>query len=536
MSLAVSLAACTGPSNKSASADSNAPSPPVPVVAQLPASDKPVATVSWVLPAGEPNTIDPMLAVDYSPDFVESNLCDSLLTQGSDFSIRPNLATATQVNPMTLQLTLRSGVKFWDGTALTVADVAYSLNRIKNNPDSPANYGFQFVKSVAVSGPNQVTVTFTQPNELFVKELATPTGAVIQQAYAAKAGAKFGTASGGVMCSGPYKLQSWIAGNSMTLVKNTSYWNPALQPKIATVKISFATDTSAITQGLLSGEFDGAYELPASVIRALTGASTGSVHLGASPQSLELNVTHPGGLIANTNLRKAIMTGIDRAALARAVYNGAAQPNYTTIAKTSWDPAALPIYKAAYAKFEKANAYNPTAAKAAVTASGYRGQTLNLGILAGDATQSAAAQIIQHDLDTIGIKLAIKQLQPTQYSQAGSQASGRAGLDLLLGNTFNQVADPLEFISLTVQKGGPFNYTNYDSQQTTNNINQALATFDPAKRAQLIIAAQDQYEATYGSTSLVNIYEISFLNKRLTGAITSFPYMFVPSLAYIGGK
>jgi peptide/nickel transport system substrate-binding protein len=54
------------------------------VIAQLAASSKPVLTVSWVLPAGEPDTIDPMLSVDYSPDFVESNLCDSLLIQRPD--------------------------------------------------------------------------------------------------------------------------------------------------------------------------------------------------------------------------------------------------------------------------------------------------------------------------------------------------------------------------------------------------------------------------------------------------------------------
>lgn len=536
----LAAAACTGPSSKTSTSSGTSrrsvPSNSTSVIAELPASSTPVSTVNWVLPLGEPDTIDPMLSVDYSPDFIESNLCDSLLTQGPDFSIRPNLATAKQVDPKTLVLTLHPGVKFWDGTTMTASDAAYSLNRIKNNPDAPANYGFQFVKSVTATAPDVITIKFTAPDELFVKELASPTGAVVEKAYAIKEGAKFGTPSGGVMCSGPYKLQSWTAGGSMTLVKNPDFWNANLQPKISTVKISFATDTSAITQGLLSGEFDGAYELPASVIPALKSASTGSVHLGPSPESLELNVTHPGGVTANTYLRKAIMTGIDRVTLAAAVYHGAAQPNYTSISQSSWDPSALSVYKAAYAKWERSNAFNPTAAESAVKASGYRDQILNLGILSGDATQSAAAQIIQQDLGNIGVKIAIKQLQPTQYSEATYQASARAGLDLLLGYNFNQVADPLEFIGLTIENGGPYNYTNFDSAQATDDVNQALHTFDSTKRAQLIVAAQNLFEASYSATSLLDIYEISFLNKRLTGAVTSFPYMFIPSLAFIGGK
>lgn len=534
------LAACTGPKGASTPTGSGTGTPTSAaspsLVSQLPEAKSGVGELTWDLPHGEPSTIDPAQAVDYSPDFVVSNLCDPLLRQNSDFSISPNLATARQVDPTTLELTLRSGVTFWDGTPLTSADAVYSLTRIWKNPNYPTNFLFGFVKTITAPDSHTVKITFTKPDELFVKELSSPMGMVVEKAFTEKAGGKFGTAQRGVMCSGPFKFESWKPGNSITLAKNTAYWNADATAKAQTVKISFVTDSAAITQGLLSGEFDGAYELPASVVPALKGNSAGTLTFGPSPQSLVFGPTHPGGIVANPDLRKALWTGVNREQIAKAAYNGAAQPNYTDLAKTAWDPDGTSVYAAAYQQWVTENAYNPIAAKSLVQRSGYSGETLNLGILSGDTTQSTVAQVIQQQLSQIGIKIAIKPLQAIQYSNASYQASARKGLDLMLAYNFNQVADPLEFMGLVMQPGGVYNYTNFDGKQAVALLDRARGTFDATARARLVVQAQNLYEPVRADTSLVNANEISFLNSKLTGATTSFAYMFRPSLAYIGGK
>ena len=506
------------------------------LTSKLPAATTSVGEITWDLPHGEPPTIDPAQAVDYSPDFVASNLCDPLLRENPDYTISPNLATYQQVTPLKLVLTLRSGVKFWDGNPVTAADAAYSMSRIWQNANAPSNFLFQFVKSISATGPLTVTVTFSQPDELFVKELSSPSGMVIEKAYAQRQGAKLGTAQGGIMCSGPYELKSWQPGSSITLAANPDYWNAAARPKAATAKISFVTDTAAITAGLLSGEFDGAYELPASVVPRLKSSSAGTLTFGPSPQSLEINVAHPGGIIASTDLRKAILIGIDRTAIAQGVYNGSAEANYTELAQAAWDPAAKSQYGRAYQAFKTANAYNPSLASSLVKKSGYAGQTLTLAILSGDATQLAVAQVIQAELGQAGIKISIDQMQPIAYSNASYEASARKGIDLLLGYNFNQVADPLEFIGLGIQPDGPYNYTDFTSATAWADLTQARQTFDAAARTKLVLGAQALSEADYEGSSLVETDEVSFLNKSLTGATTSFPYMFEPSLAYIGGK
>jgi peptide/nickel transport system substrate-binding protein len=534
-------AACTGPSAASGgSAGSSGSARPAATSAaltsQLPAATRDVAAISWDLPQGEPATIDPAQAADYSPDFIDSNLCDTLLRENPDFTISPNLATYKQVSPTRLVFTIRPGVKFWDGHPVTAADAVYSMDRIWKNTNAPANFLYEFVSGITAVGTQTVVVTFAKPDELFWKEMSSPSGMVIEKAYAQKTGAKLGTAQGGVMCSGPYELKAWQAGNSMTLVANDHYWNPALRPKVATVKVSFVTDTAALTAGLLSGEFNGAYELPAAVIPRLRATAAGRLTLGPSPQSLVLDVARPGGITANAGFTKALWVGIDRAAIAKAVFYGAAEPNYTDLAQSAWDPAAESMYSAAYQGYVQEYAYNPALAASLVKKSGYHGQPVTIAILSGNATQSSVAQIIQAELAQVGVKVSIDEMQPIQYSEAGYQASLRQNIDLLISTNYNQVADPLEFLGLGIQPGSVYNYTNYSNPAAWNDLVEARQVFNAQQRTKLILASQALQESARGATSLEDTDEVSFLSGNLTGAVTAFPYLFEPSLATIGGK
>jgi peptide/nickel transport system substrate-binding protein len=535
--IAVTTAACTGPAGPAGSSGpAGQTADAVTLTSELPPATASVSQVNWDLPHGEPSTIDPAQAADYSPDFIDSNLCDPLLRENPDFSISPNLATYRQASPTRLIFTIRAGATFWDGHPVTAADAVYSMDRVWKNPNAPASYLYQFVASITASGPRTVVVAFSRPDELFWKEMSSPAGMVIEKAYAERAGAKLGTAQGGIMCSGPYELKSWQPGNSITLTANAHYWNAPLRPRTATVKVYFVTDTAALTAGLLSGEFDGAYELPAAIIPRLRSSSAGRLTFGPSPQSLQFGPVHPGGITANPDFSKALWIAINRKALAGAVYYGAAQPNYTNLARTAWDPAAKDMYAAAYQGYVREYAYDPGLAASLVKKSGYDGQPVTLGILAGDATQSAVAQILQAELAQAGIRIRIDQMQPIQYSNATYQASARQGVDLMLISNFNQVADPLEFMGLTIQPGNVYNYTDYSDPRAWNDLVAARQVYDPAARTKLVLASQALAETARVFTSLVDTDEVSFLSKRLTGAVTSFPYMFEPSLAYLGGK
>lgn len=179
----------------------------------------PVEHLNWALPYGEPNTIDPPNTAYYSSAMVAAQLCDTLLRFNPDFTTAPNLATATQPDPLTVVFDLNKGVKFWNGHEMTSEDVKYSLDRARS-PKSVVGFLFTSVKSVEAVGRYQVKVHFKTPDELMLKEMPSFSGMVYEKAYAEKAGADFGSSKGGMMCSGPFKLKLWNPGSSIELEAN----------------------------------------------------------------------------------------------------------------------------------------------------------------------------------------------------------------------------------------------------------------------------------------------------------------------------
>jgi peptide/nickel transport system substrate-binding protein len=528
--VAMTAAACGGTKGTAAAAPVAST-----VVDHLPAARGDIANLTWDLTQGEPTTLDPVQAADFSATPVDAQMCDTLLRENPDMSLSPNLVTAAQAGPTSVTLTLRGGARFWDGKPVTVDDVVYSLQR-NLNQNVPAYFVFQYVKSIAATGGDQVTITLTQPDELFLKEFGGVQIAVVEKAFAQRAGSAFGTASGGLMCSGPYEFSSWTPGSQIVLKRNDAYWNPAYRGHAATITLKFVTDAAAIAQGLSSGELDGAYEIPAPIIPTLQKSSAGSLWYGPSTQSMQLFVTHGGGAIADANLRKALMISVDRAAVAKSVYHGAAAANYTALATEEFDPAAEPLYRQEYQSYVKANAYDLDAAKALVKTSGYAGQNLVLVTQAGDETQGQLAQYIQQQAAQIGVKITIDAVQPLQYARMGYDAASRQGTDLMLALNYNGARDPLEYLGFEVSNQSVYDYSGFNDATVNAELAQAFRTDDPAARAKLVLDIQRRWEATYSTTSLVGMYETSFLSNRLTGATTSFAYFQTPSLALIGAK
>ena len=86
--------------------------------------------------------------------------------------------------------------------------------------------------------------------------MATIAGSIAEKAYMIKEGSAYGTAKGGVMCTGPVRAQQWsLPGNDIVLYKRTrTTWDPAYTPKVKTVTVKFIVNSSTLTSALLSGE------------------------------------------------------------------------------------------------------------------------------------------------------------------------------------------------------------------------------------------------------------------------------------------
>jgi peptide/nickel transport system substrate-binding protein len=494
-------------------------------------------SITWDLPAGEPTTLDYAKAADYSPDFMISNMCDYLLRLTPDWKIQPGLAESySNPDPTTWIYNIRPGVKFWDGHPLTAADVVYSLQRNLDPKVQPVNGGFfAYVKDIKATGPLQVTVTFKQPDELFNKEMATIAGGITEKAYAQAKGNSFGTAKGGVMYTGPYMLKSWSPGNEIVLEKNPNYWDSAYAPKVQTVNVKFIVDSSTVTSALLSGQIDGAYEVPATSIPELKTASTGALYFGPGLTVSEMVPTGQPGPMKDPELRTALGMAIDKTAIVNTVFNGAAVPNKALTPPNAWDPAAIGIYKTAY---DALPSLTPDVAGAKQIVAGKSGTSkpIVLALLAGDQTELQLASVVQQAATSIGLTVKLKQMQPLDFSNAFFIPSYRKGIDLMVTFGFLDIPDPLDYLALFYGPEPIFNWINYDNPTVLNDVAKARATFDANQRATLVTQAQAQYMKDEVVIPIANNDVALFMSNKITGGPVSFAYIYLPSLALVGAK
>jgi peptide/nickel transport system substrate-binding protein len=292
-------------------------------VSTTPAATADVDHVKWAL-FYEPTTMNWTQAYAVAENTTLANMCESLLRQEPDFSIKPGLAQSVE-NPTPLKWVyrIRGDVRFWDGKPLTADDVVYSLKTTMG----PASYWsgwFGNVRSVERSGPDEVTVTLKRPDSIFNKMMATAAGIVVERAYAEEKGDAYGTPDGGVMCTGPFEFQRWNKGDSIVMTRNENYWNPSGRAHARTLELRFVPDESTLTSALLSGDIDGTFSAPLSGVSQLRGASNGSLTLGTSTTTDLVAFSASSGPLADPRVRRALSLAIDRTAIAKTVFSGTA--------------------------------------------------------------------------------------------------------------------------------------------------------------------------------------------------------------------
>jgi peptide/nickel transport system substrate-binding protein len=506
------------------------------LVTTTPAGTTQVASVVWGLPNGEPSSIDPIYAGDESSMTVVANMCENLMALQPDFSLQGGLATsATYTNNTTFVIDLRSGIKFWDGTPMTAADVVYSLKRTAN-PATGSYYSGAFteVASITQSGPLQVTLKMKQPDAQLRDALAGPTGNVVEAAYAAKAGKAFGTPSGGLMCTGPYQFVSWKSGDSITMKANQNYWNG--KPLVQQISFRFISDTSTLTTALKSGEIDGAYDLPFASVVALQNGDSGTVYHGPSTASLSFGPTSSTGYGADPRVRQALNLAIDKQGLIDSVLRGQGSIQKTFTAPLAWsgDPAHA-AYQTGYDALPANDTVDLTQAKQLVQDAGASGKTLVMAIPAGGSTETQAATIVQAAGKTIGLNIQLKAMQPTQFGQLFYDPTKRVGIDFVCTVGYQEAPGALYYAPEFALPGGLYNWSNYSNPQVTKLLNAARTTLDPNVTAQNFVAAQAIFAPAQLQVTLAGIDSLLYLRKGLTGAVASVAYYSSPWALHLGG-
>ncbi len=499
-----------------------------------PAGTQPVDKITWGV-YRETNSLDPIYAFDYPENTVLSVLCETLLRQQPDGSIASGLADLTYTNPTTMVFTLKPGVTFWDGNPLTAEDVVYSLQR-NTDPQLGGFYGAVFtrVSSIAATGSNQVTITLSQPDYWLAGELASTPGWIVEKAYVESKGKDFGTPSGGTMCTGSYKLDSWKPGDVLSVVRNDNYWNPDVKPLVREIDFKGTPDEAALTSALLNGGVNGYFAFSISTLDQLKQSSNLTVTDGAGWNTDAFIVSSFDGALGDVRVRQALSMALDRQGIIDTIYKGAALMPKALSAPGTWGYGRS-VFQSAWDALPDMT-QDIEAAKKLVQEAGATGKTITIGMSSELANIATSASAYQSAAEAIGMHVKLKSVSAANYINFFIDAKARAGIDGFFTVNYGDYADPAALLASLVQPDGSQNYSGYSNPQVTQLMDQARTTADDAERAKLIADAQKliMQDLPWIPDALPSSSLIT--SSNLTGAVASFAYMFAPWANDLGGK
>jgi peptide/nickel transport system substrate-binding protein len=490
---------------------------------------------TWALPF-EATSLDPIRSWSYPENTILANLCESVVHLTPELKLEPGLASKVDTSdPSKVVLTVRDGVRFWDGSPMTAEDVAFSLNR-NLQPDLGGYFApfWRNVGSVAVTGPSEVTITLERADVLFWKVLSTATGAVSKQAYVKGKGKAYGTPKGGLMCTGPFKLDRWTPGQSVVISRSDGYWNPQLRPKAGRVELRAVADQAALTNALLTGEIDGTFFTPVAAIDRLETSGAGTLYRGESTLA-QMLVPRLDGPLGDVRIRRALSMALDRTVISQRVWGGAATPLSSIATSTTWGYARN-AFADAYQELDIKPTADLEAARALVRQAGAPTRTITVWSSAERREANTTANYIADVGRQIGLKMKVRTVPIQEYATWAYDPAVRAKTDLALTLWWTDVAEPLQALWPIAEPGGASNYNRYGNPAAVQPLTRAFAEADDAARARLVTQAQRvMFAEDMMWIPLVNTTTLTWMSKRITGGPVGVPGAFyTPWAAYVG--
>lgn len=432
-----------------------------------------------------------------------------LVTLQDNGMVAKQLASSYQVSPdgLTYTFTLKSGLKFSDGTPLGANDVAYSLNRVLlPATKSPVTGYLNLLKdsdkvmngkistligdSIIVKSPTEISLVISRPAAYFLEALTYSTGDVVERKLVDRYGAGWidHLEEGGG--SGPFKVQSYSHTTGLVLVPNPNY--DGFQPKLQKIVYSIASDRDSIYRAYLAGQYDTAGVPPALDSAAKTRPGFLQEPALAS-RFIELNyLVKP---LDNIHIRQALDLAINKDLIIGHIIGSSVTPSNHIV------PNGIPGYnpKLTGPAGVAGTAGNQTMAvqlfQQGLQEEGYSSVSQFPSLsLEYDNSYKAGADTITAIVDewksVLGITIKTVGTQPNQLVQDQVSTIGHTGpLQLWYGAWGADYPDPQDWLSNFFAKGGQDNFVNYGQNDSS------VAAEQQAVQAELAQADGDQNQA-----------------------------------------
>jgi peptide/nickel transport system substrate-binding protein len=447
-------------------------------------------------------TLDPSQTSYLQVDLADAGLYDTLVTFNAAKQLEPSLATAYTYNATStsIAVTLRSGVKFHDGTTLTAKDVKYTLDRIKTIGTGIIGQIAQY-KSSTVTDSTHLVINLTEPDTTFLSELGRiyiVNSALVQQHAGSDNGQSWllNHDAG----SGPYSLKT-DQGGTFTLSRFAGYWGyTASRPQ--TMVLRRIDDLSTVRDELVAGTVN-VGQVQASDAKSVSAAGLTVESAGSSEIIVWMNNAY--GETKNPAVREALRLSYD--------YTGGLAKIRGGVGTVAAGP--LPLGLSCQASLPTAT-QNLTEAKQVLAKAGIKNLTLTLRYQPAFSQQVQEATLLQSNLAQIGVKV---NLQPIAFADYLTLLKSWKNIpELMLAQEGLPVPDPgtmLTQVYLSTSVGT--NKAAYGTPATDALLNKAQADPDATSRCGLYKQAETLINQQNASMPLYTVTDQYGVSAGITG-------------------
>ncbi|MHB1205697.1 MAG: peptide ABC transporter substrate-binding protein [Rhodospirillaceae bacterium] len=445
----------------------------------------------------EPATLDPQKTNTQYEGVIVLDLFEGLLTPDIQGNPTLGLADSWQVSADGKRYTfhLRPGLQWSNGAALDAEAVVASFRRLMD-PKTAARFAqlMYVLKNgravntgaapldtlgVAALDPATVQIDLEAPTAYFPELLANPFAVIVPAAIAVS---DTWTQPGTIISNGAYMLEAWNREDRIVVARNPRF-HDAANVKIDKVAYYPIADPNTALARFRSGEFDVNMDLPANQVDMLRAELPAETRIDPAliTYYLAFNTTLPK--FADKNIRRALSLGLDRDALTDKVLRRGEVPAFSFV------PPPTANYTPAAADFATwPLEQRLTAARKLLADAGYTADKPLRFALAYSTNQDLRrlAVVMAAMWKRIGVEAQVQNLEAKIHFANLRQGDYQVALLAWVAD----VNDAGNFLYILQSSSTGSNYSRYHNKDFDGLMDQAAATADTAKRAEILHAAE----------------------------------------------
>ena len=445
--------------------------------------------------AADVTSIDPHFFNLFPNNNIAEHIFDKLVQMDADSRMIPGIATSWKtIDPTTWEFKLRKGVKFHDGSELTAEDVAFSIDRVAQIPNSPGPF-VAYTKAIVgkqIVDPYTIRFKTAAPHPLMPNDLSTIY--IVSRKVATGASTEDFNTGKATVGSGRFRFVRYANGDRVELARNDAYWGEKAPWEKVTFRI--VKNEASRVAALLSGDVDAIEQPPIADLPRVKSDPRFTVSSKISHRVIYFNFDHldraspfvtgkDGKPLAKNPLRdlrvrKAISKAINRPAIAERVMEGQATPAGQLVSEKLF--GNVPGMKA--------EAYDPDGAKKLLAEAGYPdGFNLTIHGPSGRyVNDEKIVQAVAQMLTRVGIASKVETAPMGPYSGRASKQEFSFHM-VGWGASTGEASSPLRSLLATFNRDkglGAVNWGRYSNAKVDYVVEQAIQQVDDENRRAML--------------------------------------------------